>query len=63
MNKQPALGYIYEVNLTIEEPTYNIHQDWLIDHFHDMVTLNGFDGLKLFFNKNLDGNPPIYNRS
>ncbi|MFI4956571.1 MAG: DUF4286 family protein [Gammaproteobacteria bacterium] len=54
MHKEPALSYIYEVNLTIQESSYNRHEDWLIEHFHDMVSLNGFDGLRLFSNKNVN---------
>ena len=45
---------VYEVNLEIENNTYNKHKTWLQAHFHDMVIKNGFLKLQLFQAKNVN---------
>lgn len=57
--------FIYEVNLNIEKPTFEKHQTWLIEHFHDMVTDNGFESVNIYTEENfnlLDDNPLRYTK-
>lgn len=54
MSKKTHSNYVYEVNLTIEKELFDKNKDWLIHHFHEMVTSNNFSKLKLFFVKNTD---------
>ena len=49
---QPNLGFVYEVNLTIEAHVFDENESWLINHFHEMVTENNFITLNLFLVRN-----------
>jgi hypothetical protein len=45
---------VYEVNLIIKRPAYNIHKDWLISHMKDMVNENKFIKVNIYDQLNLD---------